>query len=364
MFPSGSKLADLTKTILIASCFLFWSGIHKGYADAGSPVPMVEPASLVKVMTVSSSTANVRRTFFGQIASKQTVDLGFQVAGRILMLPVSEGQVLPKGTVIAQLDRVPFEIEAERARLALEQAERTLARYKKLSGTTISEAQILDVETQVKLASVELKNAEYALEQTTLTAPFDAVVAGRAIANFSTVAAGTQVVRLHDMSETRVNIDVPEILMQAIGENPDVTLTAMFPQVDRIHFLEFREVRAEASQLGQTFKVSLGMETPDDLLLLPGASVTVEAVFHSRPRGFQIPSSAIAIDAQGNTSVLKVMETNGVLQIARTGVTLEVSAQGDIDVVDGVSAGDEIVAGGVHALTDGQSVRRFTSDFE
>ena len=103
--------------------------------------------------------------------------------------------------MIAELDLVPFQLSLEQAQLQKEHADRTLERYEKLSGETVSQVSIDDAKTQAELAGVAVRNAEYSLQHATLTAPFDALVAVRNVANFTTISAGTSVVRLPQDSE-------------------------------------------------------------------------------------------------------------------------------------------------------------------
>lgn len=344
------------KALVLASALML--GLQHPQAHASD-----EPV-LVKTMVTPEISEGITRTFFGEISASQSVDLGFQVAGRVVELNAPEGDVIPKGSILAKLDRRPFQIEVDRAKLALTQEERKLARYEKLKGKTISEVQVQDARTNVEMARAVLENAEYSLEQTILTAPFDAVVASRSVSNFSTVAAGTQIVRLHDLSEVRVDIEVSEVLIQNLGENPKMRLHARLPGSNATYPLTFKEVNAETSQVGQTFRVTLTMQIPNTRLLLPGASVTVTAVFLDQSEGVEIHPSAIAVDPKGKTSVFLVRGENGVLTASQTPVDLSVASSGAIAITPPLPAGTEIVVGGVNTLKDGQAIRRFVADFD
>ena len=188
-------------------------------------------------------------------------------------------------------------------------------------------------------------------------------MASRNLANFSTVAAGTEIVRLHDLSELRVDIEVPEVLIQQLGPEPNVTLKAQFPGSDATHPLTYREINAETSAIGQTFRVTLAFEMLEDRLLFPGASVVVRATVNDATDGIAIPVSAIATDPNGAASVFKVVDGADGLLLAETPVTVTVSAEGGITIGDGLEPGTEIVAGGVNNLEDGQRVRRFTAEY-
>ncbi|UZD91444.1 efflux RND transporter periplasmic adaptor subunit [Cognatishimia activa] len=317
--------------------------------------------SLVKLMKVNSGVEKVTRVFFGQVKAKETVDLAFQVGGQIIDLPIVEGATVSKGSVIAMLDLEPFELALDQAVVQKQQADRTVDRLTKLQGNTVSQVTVDDAQTQQQLAEISQRNAQRSLNNATLVAPFDALVATRNVANFSTINAGTPVARLHDMSDLRIEIDVPEVLFQRAGEDADFTLTAKFPASDETFPLQVREFNAETSPVGQTFRITLGMTPPEGLTVLPGSSVTVFATQDNSDDRILIPSSAILTANDGTPNVL-VFEPAGADEGAIRAVEIEIlpDVKGQFQVVSGLSNGQEIVASGASRLTDGTAARRFT----
>ncbi len=324
------------------------------------PVSAQDIPRPVKLITVETPSTQTVRQFFGKVAARQTVDLAFQTGGQILQFPAIEGQVLPAGELIAQLDLEPFELFLEQARLQRDRARRRAERLKKLEGDSVSRESVEDATTEADLAEIALRTAENALEHATLYAPFSALVARRNIANFATVNAGTPVVRLHDMSEIRIEIDVPEVLFQRAGSDPHLTIFARFPASDTLYPVEVREFNAETSQVGQTFRVTLGMTPPEGLIVLPGSSVTILATRSFPESRVVLPASAIAIGADGSTSVMVFREVQGDEGVVEARpVTLDVGSDGSFRVVEGLETSEEIVAAGVSVLRDGARVRRF-----
>lgn len=345
-----------TLTWITATCLALTG---PALAQETDPAPSLPKA--VKLITVQDTDDDLRRQFYGQVVARQTVDLAFQVAGQIVEFPAIEGEEIPKGGLVAKLDTEPFELTLNQAKLQKDQADRTLNRLTQLSENTVSQVSIDDTQTSVGLAAIAVRNAEYALEHATLHAPFDAMVATRNVANFSTIGAGTPVVRLHDMSELRIDIDVPEVLFQRAGQDPDVLLTARFPASDQDFPLVVREFNAEASTVGQTYRITLGMTPPEGLTILPGSSVTVSAHVKGAARAIVLPPTAIAT-GQGDETYAMVFSPTGAETgtLTRTAITIAPRAEGGFRVLSGLSAGQEIVITGVHALRDGQQVRRFT----
>ncbi|MEM6657744.1 MAG: efflux RND transporter periplasmic adaptor subunit [Pseudomonadota bacterium] len=320
-----------------------------------------DTAKPVKLMVVHETAPGFSRQFFGRIAARQTVDLAFQVAGQILEMPVTEGFVIPKGELIAQLDREPFQRRYDRAVLQKDQADRTLARLSRLRGTAASQVAVDDAETAAQLADIAVRDALYDLEQATLSAPFDALVSSRAVESFTTISAGAPIVRIHDMSELRIEVDVPEILFQRSGQEDDITITAKFPVSDEVFPLEIREFDAESSSVGQTFRIQFGLTPPEGLQILPGSSVTVNVQVQDNRTGIVVPATAIVADAQGALGVM-VFSPVGADEgtVRRIPVTVEPTQSGGVRVLTGLSDGDEIVVAGGSVLVDGQTVRRFT----
>lgn len=354
----SGTFAMTMRFLAVALCMIGLTATALAQEDATQPE---EPPRLVKLISASEAGGAITRRFFGRVVAKETVDLAFQVAGQIVDFPVIEGEPLPKGELVAELDLEPFELALEQAKLEQEQADRTLERLEKLEGNTVSQVSVDDARTAADLAAVGVKNAERSLRNATLNAPFDALVAVRNVANFTTINSGAAVVRLHDMSELRMEIDVPEILFQRAGEDPDVELFAQFPASDQLFAVEPREFNAQTSDVGQSFKITLGMAPQPGLVVLPGSSVEVIATLQEGEAFVEIPYTAVVFDETGGTGVM-VFEPSGENDgtVKRVAIETEPTNNGGLRVTSGLQAGAEIVASGAALLEDGQAVRRFT----
>ncbi|MEW2915133.1 efflux RND transporter periplasmic adaptor subunit [Leisingera sp. JC11] len=340
--------------------FAFAVTLAAGLAALPAAVRAQGALKPVKLLQTSPAALLLERQFFGQVAAKQTVDLAFQVSGQILRFPVAEGSAVAKGGLIAELDLEPFQLQLEQAQLRKEQADRTVARLKNLTGT-VSQVSIDDAETEAGLARVALRDAEYEFEHATLNAPFDALVSSREVEQFTTISSGTPIVRLHDMSELYIKVDVPEVLFQKAEESDVLTIVANFPGQDTDYPLEILEYDAEASSVGQTYQVTFRLTPPEDRQILPGASATVRVRVDTGDAGIRVPATALVSANDGSTGVM-VFTPAGAEKgtVEWTKVRVEATQNGDFRVADGLTGSEEIVLTGGGALKDGQQVRRFT----
>lgn len=322
------------------------------------------PPRPAKLMALTAGAAGIERHFYGRVRAKETVDLAFQVGGQITEFPATEGGKLAQGALIAQLDLAPFRRSLEQAQVALAKARRDLERLQSMSAANVSEVQILDAGTQVDLARIAVAEAADRLAHATLTAPFDALIARREVATFTTVSAGLPVVRIHDMSELRVEIDVPEVLFRRAHGGGTVAFWATFPGDDARYPLALREFEAETAKVGQTFRITLAFTADPGGWLLPGAAATVTALAHNpADRAVIVPEPALLFDAERRSYVMLFRPSAGdpdTGTVARTPVEIAVREDGRIALVGGLEPGAEIVTAGATQLRDGQPVRRFT----
>lgn len=319
----------------------------------------------VKLITIEPPQSAVQRQFYGQVVARQTVDLAFQVGGQMVQLPVLNGQTVSEGDLLAQLDLEPFERAVSRAELNLTQAQRDFDRVQKLMESNVaSEARFDEVQTALDLSKLALREARDAHDDATLTASFDGLVAQRLVANYTTVAQGTPVLRLHDMSQPRIEIDVPERLFRRAGRLEGLKFTADLGDGLTDVPLTIAEYTAETRGVSQSYTVDLAIPKLDEFTALPGRTATVSAsVPISDKSALVVPVTAMIHTPERATEVM-IFEPAG----AQTGtvrgipVTILTHEGSELSIAPGetLQPGMEIVSAGAHLLSEGQSVRRFT----
>lgn len=343
-------------TRIVAICFgLMASVIGVVLAQEAPPKP-------VKLYTVTEPTVALQQRFLGRIAAKETVDLAFQVGGQIVAFPTLSGTRVAPDALLAQLDLAPLERAVRQAELALSQAERQVERNQQLIGReAITTAELQDSQTQRDLAALSLDEARTALSDATLRAPFAGLVAERIVPNLTTVAPGQPVIRLHDMSEIRVRIDVPERLLTQIEDPAQLQYELELIPGGTRYDLVFREFVAEAGRIGQSYTVILSVRDDLPQTVLPGATATVIAQLPQATNILlPVPRTAIQVDAQRQTYVLVFSPTGADTgTLSRRDVTLDSTDGLTLLVQAGLNPGEDIVAVGGHLVEPGQTVRRF-----
>lgn len=312
----------------------------------------------VRTIVLDAPPDQITRQFFGQVRARETVDLSFDVGGTMIRLIPEEGTAVQAGETLAELDLDPFNRAVERATLSLDmatrEAERTETLATRQAGAT---ARAEDAITAREMASLELRDTRAALDDATLRAPFDGMVAMRMTPAFSAVSPGQPVLRLHDLSELRVDFALPERIFQQIGQLDDVRFDALVAGGQQVP-LRLVAFQPDTAQVGQSYRVTLAFDDPPGGLL-PGASVTITAAVPAALQAVAVPATALVADA-ARDAVVMVLDADGDDFILRAQPVTVVADSGAGLAVMGLDPGTEVVVAGAHLVRDGQRVRRFT----
>jgi RND family efflux transporter MFP subunit len=215
----------------------------------------------------------------------------------------------------------------------------------------VQEAAVRGLEAQVVAANIKL-------EDSTLHAPYDGVIAQRFVEQNQTIRAQDPVVKFKDMDEIVVAVDVPETFMAAdFGSADIVEMLAEFSGAPGLQFpVHITEVAKAADPTTQTFRVRAAMKAPQGVKLLPGMTATVTVTYRrANILGDRIlvPVVAVLKDA-GGEQVAWVVGSDET--VSRRPVKLGEATGGRIEIVEGLQPGDRIAVAGVTFLREGMKV--------
>jgi len=326
--------------------------------------PVVRP---VKIVTIGDTGEATARELPGTIKAAQNADMAFAVSGKITEFLVKEGQRVEKGHVLARLDDRDYQADLDQTKASSRKAQSDLQRslriFEEDSGA-ISTSKIDTDRKSVEVAEAQVRKAEKGVEDTVLRAPFDGVMARKLVEDFQNVQAKESVLVLQDISHLEIAVSVPErditggVTSRTAEEitqltQPEVQISSLPGRSFPARVTEFA---TSADPITRTFQVRLRFEPPDDVAILPGmtARVTVKVV---RDDKIRLPSHATFADADGkpNTWLLDP-ET---MMVQRTPVKLGELTGNEVEILEGLAAGDQVVISGVSQLRDGMQVRRY-----
>ncbi|OFC70834.1 efflux RND transporter periplasmic adaptor subunit [Alteromonas confluentis] len=323
---------------------------------------------LVQTFTVSANDQTVVRHFVARVDALSTVDLSFQVAGRINRLAERQGVVIPKGDLLAALEPQDYELSLKQAEASFRKAKSDFERGKQLQQDKyISQSDFDGLETAYENAELAVENARLNIEYTELHAPFDALITNRLVEKFSYVQPNQSVLRVQNINYLRVHVNVPEQLMRyAVEENPvyqafleDENGELITNENGKPVSLSYLEHKTEINAATQTYQVTFKLPRLDSMDLLPGMALTARIVVANPvgPAGFWVPLSAV--DSSGNAPFAVWLIENDTVHYQP--VEVGIMRDDQVQIVSGLQPQTKLVAAGVGSLKDGMSVRKFTN---
>ena len=358
------------------------------------------------VQTAAAQTRRIDRSISvtGSLIPDETVNVSFEVAGRVSAIQTDFGKTVRKGDVIAELDQREYSIQLERSKAALAQALARLglipgqeqtppdstpamrqavaqqddAKFKYESAAKlvktgdVSQERFTELEKayRARQAAVEasrddmrtnwanmqslradVKMAEKRLSDTVVRAPFDGAVTAKMISAGQYIKENTTVVTLVKSSPLRLHLDVPESAAGEIGVGTSVKFaTSALPGQE--FSATVREINPSLDAKSRSLTVEARISGADGRLR-PGMFVEVQLVTARQADVVLVPRQAVYTIA-GLTKVFVVRDGHASEQRVPPG--LEVGDMIEVPASQ-VKAGDRVAVSNLPALVDGAEVR-------
>ncbi|SFD83824.1 efflux RND transporter periplasmic adaptor subunit [Roseivivax sediminis] len=285
----------------------------------------------------------------GTIMPVRQVDITPSVAGRVTDVPARSGTAVSEGDVLLRLDDRAQRATLRSAEATLGEAQQNLNRVEELAeANTAAEQQLEQARATFARAEGEVMSARAALEDRTLTAPFDGTLGFVDTDPGAYVTTSSVLTQLSDLSVMQVDLSLPERYFDRV--EPGQTVELSVPAYPEATFSGEVTVRGSNVESGsRSFNVRAEVSNADRRLV-GGMFAQTRLVFDTYD-GLALPDDAI-ISEGARTFVYTVADG----QASRRTVSLGGSAGSLTEVTDGISEGDRVVVTGWNTLRDGAPV--------
>ncbi len=285
----------------------------------------VEEAERRSITSIVSAT--------GRIFPETEVKISSEVAGEIIELPVVEGQRVEKGDLLVKVDPDRYETQLRQRRVSINtaeagsleakaqrlQAQQDLGRVEELftkgfvsekeleDGRTLLEIRKVQEESamlEIERAKSSWEEAEEALSKTVTFAPMNGTITklgaelGERVVGTGQFA-GTEILRVADLSNMEVRIEVSETDIVHVKVNDKATV-----EVDAMPDEEFdgwvTEISSSAANVRQdndqltTFEVRIRLDKPSPQLR-PGMTATADIETETVNNAISVPMQSVTV---------------------------------------------------------------------
>ncbi|MEI6856368.1 efflux RND transporter periplasmic adaptor subunit [Psychrilyobacter sp.] len=310
-------------------------------------------------------------SFTGDIKSAVEPEVSFRVPGNIEKMNFKLGQSVKKGDILAILDKIDYEIllrqsesSYETARASQIEAQSSYNRIKELyQNDSVSKsefdgakARMDSTSASLKVSSEGIKYAKRQLKYTVLKSSIDGSVAVKVSEVNENVAAGQPVYILNTDTDLEAISFVPESAIGKINIGSQVNIYA--GAIGKKYLGEVVEVGTSSLQYGSTYPVKVSIFSIDKSLK-SGMSVVVDFNKNmlSEKNKIFIPLNVILKDTNTNYVFIVEKDGEGVGIVKRIEVKTGMITNKGLEILDGLSEGDELITAGMTKLEDGQQVK-------
>lgn len=333
-----------------------------GCGEDKTPTDNAVLPTTVKLATASDMPDFSEFEFPAEVAAVKTIDVSFEVAGRLKEVNLLTGSRVKKGDLLAQVDPTQFNQRLKEAKTRLLQATRELDRTQSTFEKGLaSQSQLDNAKTNFELAQIALNRAEQDLTYTELKAPFDAQISQRLVDNNSFVRVGDIIARLQDVSRFYFNINVPERLLTGYKQGSDIHAEAsIISAPEKKYQLEYVEHATQPDPVTQTYKVVFAAQTTDPSLT-PGAraKVNLKLGYQRYGNGLLVPVTALVGSNEHGFLVWRYDESSQQVNSKKVDV-LFVQKQHAL-VAGELSLGDRVVAAGTTKMSENMIVKPYVA---
>ena len=400
---SVSPRRRLLKRGLLGALVLALAGFALRDQILGTPVEAHRAERSDLVQTVVAS---------GRIMTPQRVAVGAVITGRVVRIPVREGQVVKLGDILMELDDDDERAAVEQARAAVAQAEAKLRQLREVglpsaeqglvqaqanvtqlrrqyertrelmakgfvSQAALDDAQRnLDVaESQLRSAKVQVQSnspagSDFAVAQTALAqaraslgvaqarltdtvirAPVDGILIARAVEPGNVAQPGKELMALAPTGETQVVVQVDEKNLSQLKLGQKALASADAYPRERFA-AELVYINPGIDALRGSVEVKLRVPEPPDYLRQDmTVSVDIEV---ARSRDVVVVPADAVRDPNGPKPWVLIVDG---WRTARRPVKLGLKGEGRVEVLEGVAPGDRLISVATGSVLEGQRVR-------
>ena len=286
----------------------------------------------------------------GSILANEEVELRSEISGKIVEILFREGAFVNKGDLLVKINDADLQAELRKAASKVKLIEDREARQRQLAQNQM----ISQEDYESTLNDLEASKAEYDLiksriDKTEIRAPFSGVVGLREVSEGSFVTSTTNIARLQNLSNLKVDFAIPQkyAAQVKIGDEISFKLSGS----DFQYKAKIFAIEPKIDPSTRTLKLR-AICTATYKNLFPGAFVNAALDLKETDQAILIPSVAIVPELKGQ---LVYLYKGGTVMPQKVEIGLREDKQ--VQITSGLTAGDTVVTSGILQMRPGIKVK-------
>lgn len=290
----------------------------------------------------------------GTLSADESVTLSTTVTDIIAEINFSDGEQVEAGRLLIRLEDAEEQAQLRASQALREERRNASNRSSQLQERNLAaRADVEDSQSRLRQAEADIQAIEAQLANYQIKAPFSGRVGFRNISVGALVTPGMNLVTLDKLDVMKLDFSVPEVFLGRLS--PGLMLnatTAAYP--DDIFSGEIATIGTRVDPVTRSINVRAELDNADGRLR-PGMLMEVVVQQHVRDT-IVIPEAAI--EPSGDRHFVMLIEQgDDATRLTRREIVIGERRNGEVEILEGLSAGDLIVVHGLQLARDGQEAR-------
>lgn len=343
------KITGIAITVVVIGGIVAVLAANKKKMEAEtSQAAQTESGVLVSTVMTKSDEYSLDFTANGATTAINELNFVSNTQGRVIAIYADNGKYVRKGDKLLEVDSDLLQSDYEAAQAAYDDMKQNVDRMTRSNAVGgVTDQQLDGLKTQLKAAKSRLDRARKMLEDAVVKSPMDGRINMRYVELGSLIAPNAPLFDIVNDSQLKVTVGVPESRVKLLEKGQQVTLTnSSLPGrtfTGKINYIGIKTDR------GLNYPVEIYIDKDDALRI--GMYLKVQFNAGTGRNGVLVPRKAIVGSAKAaNVYVIK----DG--KAVKRQVVLGEMIGDNVEILDGISAGEELITAGIMNVADGTEV--------
>lgn len=288
----------------------------------------------------------------GSVDAKNSVMVSPKSGGVLTAVYIKEGDNVRQGATLARVDNSIMQESIAEVKNQLSLANIVYEKQARLWEQKIgTEIQYLQAKNNKEALEKKIATLNTQLGQSNIAAPISGVV-DQVIAKVGEMAApGSPIARVVNLSNLKVMAKVSDSYVATVKKGDEVIVK--FPDLNQEYKARITFVSTTVDPLSRTFRIEANLPSVNSIK--PNMLAQVQINDATRKDAIVIDQNLVQNTENG--TVVYVAENEGGKKVAKSRtVKTGLSYNGQIEILDGLKAGDQLITQGYQDVADGQAV--------
>jgi len=339
------SLTVLTIVGLLAIYIFAWNPQQEQHKQTSRPPIPVKTEVVTSGLFVDSIEA------LGTSFAREAVNITAKKSGIVDQVHFKDGDQVTKGSILINLHSDEEKAKVQEVETVLAEDRRQLARLLNLKkNQATARSAFEEQESKVKESEAKLSVAKAQLNELIIRAPFDGILGVRQVSPGSLISPGTVITTLDDLEVIKVDFSIPETFLSSLSKGQ--TIHAKSPAWPTKLFKGIvTNISSRIDPVTRAINIRAKIDNKDNKLR-PGMLLTI-ALIKNQTSSMMVPETAL-LPIESKQYLYRLQ---GKSNVSRIEVTIGRRKPGKVEILSGISIGDEIVYEGVLRLRDGSTVK-------